>query len=176
MRSRSAALLVAGALALAGAATTTTRAMWSSAVALDAGTVTGGRLSLLVGAGGTAGETYTFDALSGSNLGPGSVRQAPLTVANEGTIALRYRSTGASFGALSGQATSTATLVASEAGCPASGAPVALPGDIAVPRTLAPGAQETWCIRVTLGPNPPQGLTNAPVVLGFTAEQDRHAG
>jgi hypothetical protein len=149
--------------------------MWSSGAALDAGTITGGRLSLLVGAGSAHAETYTFAALSGTNLGPGSVRQAPLTVLNEGTIALRYRSTGVSFGALAGQATSTATLVASEAGCPAIGAPVALPGDIALPRTIDPGAQEIWCIRVTPGSSPPQGLVDEPVVLTFTAEQDRHA-
>ena len=173
MRWRSVAI-AAVAVAAAGI-TMTARAAWSDGATVDAGTLTGGRVSLVLGAGGTGVETYSFTALGGTDLGPGAVRQAPLSVTNDGDVGVRYRNAAVSLGALAGQATVTWTRVASEPECPASGTPVGLAGDVTQLRPLEPAQTEVWCVRLTLGTNPPQNLSNAPVTFTFSAEQARHA-
>lgn len=168
-------LLAAGLVVVAAAATTTTRAAWRHGEPIDAGSIRAGELSLLVGADGTADQTFELAALSGTNLGPGSIRQAPLTVTNGGAVALRYRRSGVDPGALDGHVELTSNRVATESACPATGAPTALEGDMTVPRTLAPGQAEIWCLRVTFGTDPPQGLVDEPFSIDIAAEQDRHA-
>ena len=166
------ALLALGAVAVvASVLTASSGASWRDERPVGAGTLTAGRLDLRVG----GADAYAFSALSGSNLKPGSYRQAPLAVSNAGDVALRYRLSSVTFGTLTGSATYSATRVASAAACPSTGTPTAVGGDAASFRTLAPTASETWCLRVTLGSNPPQALTGATVVFTYAGEQARHA-
>ncbi|MDO9380339.1 MAG: hypothetical protein Q7T56_15955 [Nocardioidaceae bacterium] len=146
-------------------------ASWRTERQLGAGTLVAGRLDLKVG----GVDAYSFTALSGTNLAPGSYRQAPLVVSNAGDIALRYRLAAVTFGTLTGSASYTATRVAAAAGCPTTGNPTALAGSATTFRTLVPAAVETWCLRVTLGPNPPQALSGAVVRFTYAGEQARHA-
>ena len=69
----------------------TTGALWRDALSLGAGQVSSGSLVLLNGDATTQVDAYTFTALAGSNLRPGSSAPAPLTMRNGGTTALGYR-------------------------------------------------------------------------------------
>ena len=176
MRMRS-ALLVAGlVVVVTGAVMTTTNARWHAERGVEAGIVTGGHLSVTTGAGGSQSSNYAFDGLGGANLGPNSYRQAPLTVTNDGDIDLQYRRTGVSWGALAGQASLTAVRVPAESACPSTGSPSNAGGDFTAFRTLPRGASETWCLRLTLGDDPPQNLTSSAVTVNVLAEQVRHGG
>lgn len=136
-----------------------TGAYWSEATTSTPGQITAGRLSLSTGAG--ANNTYTFPELTGTALLPNQFRQAPLAIVNTGTTALRYRLTPAGpqtatqstvkvtlAGAVGGTCTGSSGLGPTPAftTLTAVAAPVAVTSNF---RSLAPGSQETWCIRST---------------------------
>ncbi|UPK76938.1 hypothetical protein MU582_09945 [Nocardioidaceae bacterium SCSIO 66511] len=174
MRMRSAFLVAGLVVVVTGAVMTTTSARWHAERGFDAGVVSGGELSVAVGAGGAQSSNLALDGLSGENLGPGSYRQSPLTVSNDGDIDLRYRRAGVSWGALAGQATLTAVRVSAESACQPTGSPANAGGDFTQFRTLAPGDSETWCLRLALGDNPPQSVSANVVSVEVRAEQVRH--
>lgn len=158
-----------------------TGAYWTETVSSSPGQVTAGRLSLSTGSG--ADNVYTFPELTGAALVPNQFRQAPLAIVNTGTTPLRYRLTSAGP-----QASTSSTVAVTLAGAvggtctvtSALGPTSAFPTLTAVSsvstvgaafRTLAAGAQETWCIRSTLisvSGTEPATYTH---VFGFRAEQ-----
>lgn len=162
-----------------------TGALWRTTLPLGAGQVSSGSLVLLNGNAVSQVDAYSFTALAGSNLRPGSAAQAPLTMKNGGLSPLRYRlSDTASIGGpspLPGQLTVRIDRVTGEAACgtgvdvpPASGTTaVVYAGPLvgattAGLRPLAPAATETLCVRVAVPVSAPQSVSGTSAQVRFT--------
>ncbi|ANY21871.1 hypothetical protein DLJ61_02775 [Gordonia terrae] len=178
---------VAGAAALAvvvvliAVSVRSTGAYWTETASSAPGQVATGRLALATGSG--ADNVYTFPELTGAALVPNQFRQAPLAIVNTGTTPLRYRLTSAGpqvstastvavalAGAIGGTCTATSALGPTSAFPTLSG--VGSVSTVASAfRTLAAGAQDTWCIRSTLISVAGAEPATYTHVFGFRAEQ-----
>ena len=164
--------------------TLTTGALWRDSVSLNAGQVSSGSLVLLNGNAVTQVKAYSFTALAGTNLRPGSSAQAPLTMRNGGSTPLGYRLSDAT---ITGSSTLPAQLtlridgVTGDAACstgvdvpPATGPTTAvyagpLVGATSVGlRSLAPSAAETLCVRVAIAGSAPQAVSDTSAQVRFT--------
>ena len=180
--------LGAGVAALVLGSAATTGALWNDAVSLDDSQVRSGELSLLNGDEANQTSSYAFTALAGANLAPGSYAQAPLVIANGGTVDARYRLSAVSASGAASVATELnlrATVVSTAANCPTGvgvGEPSGeteqlydgpLPAD-GTPtfRPLAVAARETLCLRVSLDSDAAAGdqQDSASVTFTFLAE------
>ncbi|MFC8302290.1 hypothetical protein ACFUCV_01235 [Specibacter sp. NPDC057265] len=167
-----------------------TAALWRAEGELAPGTVTTGRLSLAAGNGVSSAQDYVFTELQTSSLTPGGFVQAPLTINNTGTVALRYSLAGAKSSTPAPGAADTALgssvvlsmqHVPQRADCTAStpnnGALVNQrkldQASFAQTRGLAAGSSETLCVRVSLPGAAPQTASGGTLllVLSFRGEQ-----
>ena len=172
-------------LVVTGWSTAGTGASWVDSADLDGGVVRSGELSLLTGDAVTQVSAYRFDQLQAGRLRPGHHGQAPLVLANAGSVPLRHVLAGATaseprLGAAlrlvltpvpTTGACPTGPDAAAPAGTPLVDAPLGSAAPSA-PRVLAPGAREVVCVRVSLAAQAPstlQALTST-VVLTFRAE------
>jgi hypothetical protein len=123
-----------------------------------------------------------------TDMMPGDADTAPLTIANAGNAALRYAMSAAATNALGGQLELTVRAEDAGGGCGAfNGAVIVASGTVlngagfgsstqgaqAGDRTLAAGASEVLCFRVSLPlstGNPFQGVTSV-ATFAFAAEQ-----
>lgn len=156
----------------------------SSAATFSAGTV-----DLVVG--GDADDAHDFAALTVTNMKPGDVKYAPLSVANDGSLGFSYVMTGstadttnkpAGLGAalrvaVKSVGTSTTCDAASfSASTTTVAASSAFSGVSTAARSVAVGASETLCFQVTFPngtaatDNPLQGAATT-ATLSFTATQ-----
>lgn len=163
-----------------------TAALWRASGQSAPGTVTTGSLSLGVGAGTSVDLDFAFDGLDTSTLAPGGFVQAPLSVGNTGTTALRYGLAGATSGtttpgsadaALASAVELSVHAVANTSACPAGGpavgallyrGPVADSAMFAQRRALTAsgaGSSETLCVSVALPANTPQAAAGGKLRL-----------
>jgi hypothetical protein len=176
------AALVTVVVALSLAAVRSTGALWSGSAATGATTATTGQLKLV--AGGGAGSTYQFPALTGSAILPGAQTQAPLVITNGGTTPLRYRLTAAGPEVSLGPAVTVVLSGAVGGTCTAG----PLTGTTAFPttttsasttaiaggwRSLVRGASDTWCIRTVLQSVSGAGSSTYSHLFTFATEQTR---
>jgi spore coat-associated protein N len=172
---------------------TLSSAVWASTFATftdsatSTSTFTAGTVDLTVNA--QADDAYSFTALESSNLKPGDVIYAPLTVANPGSLSFTYTmassSTNADSKALKDVMTLGAKKVATAGTCDSAGVGYAASvttvisegllsaAAIGTARALAPAASEVLCFKVSL----PSGATDAVqaattiTTMTFTATQ-----
>lgn len=126
-------------------------------------TFTAGTVDLVVG--GDTDDVYAFTSIEMSNMKPGDVRYAPLTIANTGSLGFTYTmATSATNGdskGLAAQLTLGVKKVADAAACDSAGggygtsletltAEGALSTRAITSRTLNAGASEVACFRVEL--------------------------
>jgi predicted ribosomally synthesized peptide with SipW-like signal peptide len=143
-------------------------AVWASTYAsftdsaTAASTFTAGTVDLVLN--GDASDAYSFTALQSSNLKPGDVVYAPLTIANTGTLGFTYTMTSSSTNTdgkgLKDTLTLGAKLVASTGACDAAGyaaagttvvTEAAISGAaISSARGLSASSSEVLCFKVTL--------------------------
>lgn len=175
---------VAGAVAglLLFGSVLTTGALFNDSVSLDGGAVHSGRLTLQTGNVGAQFSSYAFNELAGSNLKPGSSKQAPLTIKNGGNVSLQYRlkqTTATDATGLPASLSLTVEQVASEASCPTGSAGAsgrttllysgALVGAQTVAlRPVTATATETLCLRVSLPSSAPNGAQDNATRVTFT--------
>jgi hypothetical protein len=162
--------------------TSTTGALWQDQAAVDAGPVTTGSLSLLVGG---QDETYVFTALAASNLFPGQSVRAPLIISNRGGTDMVYSLTAiATAGAGPADQALAASLrltVTDDAACNApqtqdAGLPFQARMDAMATfngRELAPSSSETLCIEVKLDANAPITAASGSTAATFTFRGDQ---
>lgn len=173
-----------GAAMLAFGSVQSTGALWSDSETVAGATIRTGSLSLSTGGG--AGTAFTFDALTKNPVAVGQAVQAPLTITNTGTTALRFRLTaaGPSVTTPAGAAVTVSlqgATVTGPAACTAatamgtafptfssSAATTTVEG---TPHTLAAGASQTWCIRTTLTTAPSSPSVTYRHVFSFGADQ-----
>lgn len=164
--------------------------MWGTSMALftdsnssASGTFTAGTVDIT--------SSDVTSTLTASNMAPGDKVTAPLTVANAGSLDLRYAMTTTASGPLAGDLVAvfkTGVSDCSNAGFDATGSTVAsggigalafgssAPGAQAGDRELAPGASDVFCVQVSL----PTGTANAAqgqsgsATFTFDAEQVRN--
>ena len=172
-----------------------TGALWHDEKSIDAGTITTGNLSLLLGNGSETKQNYEFVDLNGSNLVPGDFVQAPLTVSNGGTTNLSYNLVGATTAPATPTSADTAlsagTVLSVYAGmdradCAArrtlTGSrlyvgPASSGITLGQPRPLATGGSavstEVLCLRVEVNPTTPQTAAGGRLhlTLDFTGQQ-----
>jgi spore coat-associated protein N len=148
---------------------TLSSAVWASTFATftdsatAASTFTAGTVDLVLN--GDTSDAYSFTSLQSSNLKPGDVIYAPLTVANTGSLAFTYSMTSASTNTDSKALRDTlklgAKLVASAAVCDSAGvgytaslSTVMAEGAISAAaissRSVATSASEVLCFKVEL--------------------------
>ena len=148
---------------------TLSAAVWAGTFATftDSGTATStftaGTVDLLISS--ETDDAYAFTAIEMSNMKPGDVKYAPLTIANNGTLSFAYTeatsATNADTKALRDQLTLGAKIVANTAACDTAGvgyaasvttvtASGALSAAAISSRTLAAGASEVICYKVEL--------------------------
>lgn len=171
---------------LLGGGSLASYAYWSDEVTVAGTTFTAGSLDLVVN--GDTDDSVTFTAMNIANMSPGASTAGVLTVANTGTVALKYTvATTASntdgknlAGALTLQVTgaSTVTGTAPSATC----AGTALPGTasaltanlVTSGRLLAAGATETLCVQAGLPATAAGTLQGAQtnVTFAFAATSD----
>lgn len=162
--------------------TSTTGALWHDQSAVDAGSVTSGSLTLLVGG---HEETYVFTALNASNLVPGQSVRAPLSISNGGTTDMVYSlaaiTTTAAGPADEELAASLRLTVTEDAACDSpqtqdAGFPFQSPMDATATftgRELAPSSFETLCIEVGLDADAPITAASGSTAATFTFRGDQ---
>ena len=162
--------------------TSTTGALWHDQSTVDAGSVTSGSLTLLVGG---QEETYVFTALTASNLVPGQSVRAPLTISNGGSTDMTYGLTAVTTAtagpADEALAASLRLTVTDDAVCEApqtqdAGLPFKAPLDATATftgRELAPSSFETLCIEVELDANAPITAASGSTAATFTVRGDQ---
>lgn len=162
--------------------TSTTGALWNDQSTVDAGSVTSGSLTLLVGG---QEETYVFTSLNASNLVPGQAVRAPLNISNGGTTDMVYSlaaiATAAAGPADEALAASLRLTVTDDAACSApqtqdAGLPFQAPMNATATftgRELAPSAFETLCIEVELDANAPIAAASGSTAATFTFRGDQ---
>jgi predicted ribosomally synthesized peptide with SipW-like signal peptide len=162
--------------------TSTTGALWHDQTTIDAGSVTSGSLTLLVGG---QDETYVFTSLTASNLIPGQSVRAPLSISNGGSTDMTYGltavTTAATGPADQALAASLRLTVTDDAACEApqtqvAGLPFKAPLDVTATfsgRDLAPLAFETLCIEVELDANAPISAASGSTSATFTFRGDQ---
>lgn len=165
--------------------------MWGSSLAVftgqasSAGSFTSGNVDI-------AASPSSPTSLNVTDMAPGDVATAPITVTNSGSLDLRYALSSAATGALAPALTGTVktgVTDCSTTGFGSSGtvvAPATALGSLAVgdpaagaqagDRTLAPGASEVLCVQVALpvATGDTYESTSASLTLTFSAEQTRN--
>ena len=144
-------------------------------------TFTAGSVDLLVG--GEADDAYAFTAIEMSNMKPGDVKYAPLTISNNGTLGFTYSmstsATNADSKGLRDQLTLGIKKVANAAACDALGVGYAasletmtssgtLSAGAIASRSLASGANEVACFRVELPSGSGDTFQGATTTATFT--------
>ena len=144
-------------------------------------TFTAGSVDLLVS--GEADDAYAFTAIEMSNMKPGDVKYAPLTIANNGTLGFTYTmattATNGDSKNLRDQLTLGIKKVANAAACDSAGvgylasldiltASGALSAGAIASRSLGAGASEVACFRVELPSNSADSYQGATTVATFT--------
>jgi hypothetical protein len=166
---------------------TLSSAVWASTfadftdTATATSTFTAGTVDIVVG--GDASDSYAFTSLQSSNLKPGDVVYAPLSVANPGTLGLTYAmtssSTNADAKALKDTLKLGAKLVANAGACDSGGvgyaasgttvmAEAAISGAAISSRSLAAGASEVLCFKVELPSTAGDALQGATTTTTMT--------
>jgi spore coat-associated protein N len=172
---------------------TLSSAVWASTFATftdsatSTSTFTAGTVDLTVNA--QADDVYAFTALESSNLKPGDVIYAPLTVANPGSLGFTYTMTSASSNtdskALKDVMTLGAKKVATAGTCDSAGVGYAASGTTVIAdgllsaaaigsaRTLAAAASEVLCFKVSLPSTATDAVQQATTttVMTFSATQ-----
>ena len=160
-------------------------AVWAGTFATftDSGTATStftaGTVDLLVGA--EVDDAYAFSSIEMSNMKPGDVKYAPLTIANNGTLGFAYTMatgvTNTDGKGLGGQLTLGIKKVASEVACDSAGylasldtmtAEAALSAGAVASRSLAAAASEVACFRVELPSGSGDTFQGATTTATFT--------
>jgi predicted ribosomally synthesized peptide with SipW-like signal peptide len=184
-----AALTLGAALGLGAVGTL---AYWSDQATLSSGPISSGTLDLtLDGSLSGQGGTYTQSTFALANMIPGESVASAVSVANGGSVTLRYTATATAAGGLAagltfqvyagGTATNTGTAAAGNRAGSCTGTstfgPAVLTGlaqsVIATPRQLLSGAAESVCIVAALpttANNSLQGTTATATVV-FDAKQ-----
>lgn len=144
-------------------------------------TFTAGTVDLLLNA--EADDAYAFTALEMTNMKPGDVRYAPLTIANSGSLGFTYTmatsATNADTKALRDQLTLGVKKVTDAATCDSVGvgyaasldtmtASGALSAGAVASRSLAAGASEVACFRVELPSTANDSFQGATTTATFT--------
>lgn len=167
-----------------------TAALWRAEGPVSPGVITTGSLSLAVGNGETGSQNFAFTQLAATNLTPGGMTQAPLTVGNTGTVDLRYAlagalsvtpAPGAADIALAGAVELSVYAVSDSAACAAgtpSGGTALYKGPLGAAavtqlRSLATSSAETLCISVALPANAPQTAAGGALTLELTWRGDQ---
>jgi predicted ribosomally synthesized peptide with SipW-like signal peptide len=162
-------------------------AVWTGTYATftDSGTAsstfTAGTVNLLVSS--EADDDYAFTSLSLSNMKPGDVVYAPLTIANSGTLGFNYTmatsATNADSLSLRTQLTLGAKKVANAAACDTAGVGYAASSDVLTAegalnsaaiasRALASSASEVACFKVLLPSTSGDTFQGATTTATFT--------
>jgi len=170
-------LLLAGA-ALLGLVWAGTFATFSDTGEADS-TFTAGTLDLVVG--GDPDDAYAFTTIEMTNMKPGDVKYAPLTMTNPGTLALRYSMTTSATNpdskGLAGALLLEARVVATGNDCAEAGfnasTTVAIPSGALTAaaisnRPLSATGSETLCYRVTLPQSAGNELQGSTTVATFS--------
>lgn len=144
-------------------------------------TFTAGTVDLLVS--GEADDAYAFTAIEMTDMKPGDVKYAPLTIANNGTLDFTYAmstsATDADAKALRDQLTLGIKKVVNEAACDSAGvgyaasldtltAAGALSAGAIASRSLTAGASEVACFRVELPAGSGDTFQGATTTATFT--------
>ncbi len=166
---------------------TLSSAVWASTYATftdsatSTSTFTAGTVDLTVNA--EVDDVYGFTSLESSNLKPGDVKYAPLTVANVGTLSYSYSmassSTNADTKALRDTLKLGAKVVANAAACDTAGvgyaasvstvmAEAAISSAAITSRTLAASASEVLCFKVELPSTAGDTLQSATTTTTMT--------
>lgn len=163
---------------LVGAAWAGTFATFTDGGNTAASAFTAGTLDLLVS--GETDDAYAFTTLEMSNMKPGDVQYAPLTIANDGTLSFSYSmSTSATntdglglrdqltLGVRKVASTCDATTYAAATGADILFAEAALSGGAISSRTLASG-DEVLCFKVLLPSGSNDTFQGATTTATFT--------
>jgi len=166
---------------------TLSSAVWASTYATfsdsaDAtSTFTAGTVDIVVG--GDASDSYAFTSLQSSNLKPGDVVYAPLSVANPGSLGFSYAMTSSSTNADSKALKDTlklgAKLVANAGACDSGGVGYAASGTTVMAegavsgaaissRSLAAAGSEVLCFKVELPSSAGDALQGATTTTTMT--------
>ncbi len=144
-------------------------------------TFTAGTVDLLISS--EADDAYAFTAIEMSNMKPGDVKYAPLTIANNGTLGFSYTmatsATNADSKGLKDQLTLGVKAVANSAACDSAGVGYAastvtltssgaLSAGAISSRTLAASASEVACFRVELPSGSGDAFQAATTTATFT--------
>jgi spore coat-associated protein N len=144
-------------------------------------TFTAGSVDLLLS--GETDDAYAFTSIEMSNMKPGDVKYAPLTIANAGTLGFTYTmatsATNADTKALRDQLTLGIRKVVNEAACDSAGvgyaasldtmtASGALSAGAIASRSLTAGASEVACFRVELPSTANDTFQGATTTATFT--------
>lgn len=144
-------------------------------------TFTAGSVDLLVD--GEADDAFAFTAIEMSNMKPGDVKYAPLTIANSGTLGFTYSmstsATNADSKGLRDQLTLGVKKVVNAAACDSAGVGYAasletmtssgaLSAGAIASRSLASGASEVACFRVELPSGAGDTFQGATTTATFT--------
>lgn len=145
-------------------------------------TFTAGTVDLLIS--GETDDAYAFTSIEMSNMKPGDVKYAPLTIANNGTLGFSYTmataATNPDTKALRDQLTLGIRKVADTAACDTAGVgyaaasgdslftEAALSGGAISSRTLAFAASEVACFKVLLPSGSGDTFQGATTVATFT--------
>ena len=144
-------------------------------------TFTAGTVDLLVGA--EVDDAYAFTSIEMSNMKPGDVKYAPLTIANAGTLGFAYSmatsATNTDSKGLAAQLTLGVKKVLNEAACDSAGvgydasldvlkASGALSAGAIASRTLTAGTSEVACFRVELPSTSGDTFQGATTTATFT--------
>jgi predicted ribosomally synthesized peptide with SipW-like signal peptide len=172
--------VVAALGSLSGAVWASTYATFSDS-ATATSTFTAGSVDLLVNA--EVDDAYAFTSLESSNLKPGDVIYAPLTIANNGSLGFTYSmsssSTNADSKALRDTLKLGAKTVANAAACDSAGvgyaasittvmAEGAISSAAIASRSLASGASEVLCFKVELPSTAGDSLQGATTTTTMT--------
>jgi predicted ribosomally synthesized peptide with SipW-like signal peptide len=144
-------------------------------------TFTAGTVDLVVG--GDTDDAYAFTAIEMSNMKPGDVKYAPLTIANTGTLDFTYAMTTSTTNTdskgLAAQLTLGVKKVANEAACDSAGVGYAASADVLTAsgalsagaiasRALAAASGEVACFRVELPSGSGDTFQGATTTATFT--------
>ncbi len=144
-------------------------------------TFTAGTVDLLVNS--EADDAYAFTSIEMSNMKPGDVKYAPLTIANNGTLGFTYTmatsATNADSKGLRDQLTLGVKKVANAAACDSAGvgyaasvdtmtASGALSAGTIATRALSAGSSEVACFRVELPSGSADSYQGAATTATFT--------
>lgn len=164
---------------LSSAVWASTYATFTDSATADS-TFTAGSVDLVIG--GDTSDAYAFTSLSSSNLKPGDVVYAPLTVANPGTLGFTYSMTSSSTDdgkALKNTLRLGAKLVANAGACDSGGvgygasattvmAEGAISSAAISSRSLAAGGSEVLCFKVELPSTAGDALQGATTTTTMT--------